>query len=281
MPGHMNRAHRANLARETLSIIEQGGYTAPSGNSVVLGDAIATMLQGTHVYAPEELGALPASPQAPALDTRLTVTNETTLAAAARLLRESDEPVLALNFASAKNPGGGFLAGSQAQEESLARSSAVYTSLLQGEQMYQVNRACHTCLYTDFMVYSPSVPVFRADSGQLLESPYRVSMLTAPAANAGALKEHERPLLESVMTKRAGLVLAVARARGYARLVLGAWGCGVFRNDPERVASWFATHLQGSFAGAFSEVVFAVYDTSESRTTLRAFERAFRIGLTG
>jgi len=31
----------------------------------------------------------------------------------------------------------------------------------------------------------------------------------------------------------------LAAAHGYTRLVLGAWGCGVFRNDPEVVAAAF------------------------------------------
>lgn len=271
----MNRTQRTGLARETLAIVERGTYAAPSGATIELRPAIDEMLEGTVVYSPDELGTLASPKPARAHATQLVVTSETTLDAAARLVRESDEPVLALNFASAKNPGGGFLEGSQAQEESLARSSALYPSLLRGERFYQTNRACGTCLYTDFMIYSPRVPVFRHDSGPLLEAPFAVSILTAPAVNAGALKDRERPQLAPVMLRRSRLVLALAQARGYSRLVLGAWGCGVFRNDPARVAAWFAQHLSGAFSGAFSQVVFAVYDTSDGQATKRAFDQAF------
>jgi uncharacterized protein (TIGR02452 family) len=271
----MNRHQRTELARETLAIVERGGYTAPSGVHVALRGEVDAMLQGTVVYTPDELGTLASPEPARAHATQLVVTPETTLDAAARLVRESDEPVLALSFASAKNPGGGFLNGSQAQEESLARSSALYPSLLRGERFYQTNRACGTCLYTDFMIYSPRVPVFRHDSGPLLEAPFTVSILTAPAVNASALKDHEQPLLEPVMLRRSQLVLALAQARGYSRLVLGAWGCGVFRNDPAQVAAWFAQHLSGTFSGVFAQVVFAVYDTSDGQGTKRAFDQAF------
>lgn len=56
-------------------------------------------------------------------------------------------------------------------------------------------------------------------------------------------------------------------------MVLGAWGCGVFRNDPHQVADVFATWLDhAGFAGAFDLVVFAVLDRSGGQATLRAFQ---------
>jgi uncharacterized protein (TIGR02452 family) len=125
------------------------------------------------------------------------------------------------------------------------------------------------------MIYSPAVPVFRDDSGSLLEAPYAVAFLTAAAANAGAIKEHEDALLEGVMFERTRLVLSVAAARGHSRLILGAWGCGVFRNDPARVSGWFGQHLRGAFSGTFARVVFAIHDRTQERSTLAAFEAVF------
>ncbi|CAM5555897.1 TIGR02452 family protein [Streptomyces avidinii] len=60
---------------------------------------------------------------------------------------------------------------------------------------------------------------------------------------------------------------------GYRRLVLGAWGCGVFRNDPEQVAEAFRGLLAGRFAGAFDRVVFGILDPAPA--TREAFARAF------
>jgi uncharacterized protein (TIGR02452 family) len=74
------------------------------------------------------------------------------------------------------------------------------------------------------------------------------------------------------------MVLHVAQAHGVEGLVLGAWGCGVFRNDPAKVATIFANLIKppGRFAGVFRDVLFSVYDRSEPPLTLRAFVNAFR-----
>src|SRR6185437_10556724 len=108
---------------------------------------------------------------------------------AGRLLRdEGADRVLALNFASARHPGGGFLKGSQAQEESLARASGLYACIAPLRGMYDANHRFRSCLYTDHLIYSPDVPVFRADNDSLLDHPYPVSFVTAPAVNAGAVR---------------------------------------------------------------------------------------------
>src|SRR5262249_53317890 len=144
---------------------------------------------------------------------------------------------------SAKYPGGGFLGGARAQEESLARSSGLYPCIAQMRGMYEANKQFGSCLYTDHMIYSPRVPVFRDDEGGLLAQPYAVSFLTAPAVNAGAVKEHERALVEPTMFARMEKLLSVAVVRRQHTLVLGAWGCGVFKNDTARVAQAFRRHL--------------------------------------
>ncbi|KAL7573820.1 hypothetical protein ACA910_007845 [Epithemia clementina (nom. ined.)] len=105
----------------------------------------------------------------------------------------SSTTIFCLNFASARHPGGGFLNGSQAQEESLARASGLYACLTQPgpqEQYYKVhnndnnNDNCSPFGYTtDTMIYSPKVPVFKDDHGALLETPVMVSFLTAAAVD--------------------------------------------------------------------------------------------------
>jgi uncharacterized protein (TIGR02452 family) len=196
------------------------------------------------------------------------------------LWENRQERVVALNFASAKNPGGGFLTGSQAQEESLARCSSLFRCIEPMREMYETNRRS-SCLYTDHMIYSPDVPVFRRDvDDTLLEEPYVVSIITAPAVNAGAVLRNERvrvPQIEPVMRARSAKVLAIAARHGHRRLILGAWGCGVFQNSPDDVARWFAEHLRGdgAFASAFDRVVFAILDTTPDRRTIGSFEREF------
>ncbi len=267
----------AGTAKETLSIVEAGGYVAPSGTRRDLRAAIDAAVAGTRVYRPGELDHVLGVP-GDGLHPRIEVTAETT-AEAARRLTERGRRVAALNFASAKTPGGGFLGGAKAQEEDLARCSALYSCLLTQREYYDANRACESMLYTDHIIYSPGVPFFRDDAYELLERPYTCSIVTAPAPNAGeALRRdaNAAPAISSTLRRRAALVLAVAAVENERDLVLGAWGCGVFRNNPAEVAEVFAEALRApTFAGRFDTVTFAIYDRGPRRSTLAAFERHF------
>ncbi len=268
------------LAKQTVAIVEDGSYPSVGGRIVDLAPSVRTCLEATRYFSPEQLERLRqevlASP-AEGLATALEVVNETTLSGIARLVADGQGPVAALNFASAKNPGGGFLNGSQAQEESLARSSALHASLLRVPEFYERHRASPSLLYSDAMIWSPGCPVFRDDGGGLLDEPQPVSFITSPAPNAGAAADNrpeELPLIPDTFRRRSEYVLALAVSQGCRRLVLGAWGCGVFRNDPAVVAAAFAGHLRrGTWSGRFEHVAFSVLDTSPSKETLAAFER--------
>ena len=78
-----------------------------------------------------------------------------------------------------------------------------------------------------------------------------------------------------LLEKRIHRVLAIARAYGHTALVLGAWGCGAFRNDPVRTARDFRRALEGPFDGAFSHVLFAITDWSPDRRILGPFRDTF------
>jgi uncharacterized protein (TIGR02452 family) len=283
----MSRPTRAKLAVETVEIVKRGSYTSASGRPIDIAKAVRDCLDTTRFYAPEELEQLRrvvlARP-AYGLRTEFEVVNETTLAGIARVLAEGQGPVAALNFASAKNPGGGFLGGSQAQEESLARSSALYASLLRAPEYYQGHRALSSLLYSDAMIVSPACPIIRDDAGMLLEEPQIATFITSAAPNAGAAAKNRPDELDAIpdaFRRRSEYVLALVASRGYKQLVLGAWGCGVFRNDPEVVAGAFASHLRhGAWSGRFERVVFSVLDTSPSQEIFAAFLRAFAIAST-
>lgn len=281
----MNRAARMEMGQQTVEIVERGAYTSPRGRAVDIAGEIRACLDGTRFFPPDALEGIRqevlARPAA-GFDTVFELINETTLAGIARVLSDGRGPVAALNFASAKNPGGGFLGGSQAQEESLARSSALYASLMRAWEFYERHRAGTSLLYSDAMILSPGCPVIRDDGGALLEEPRQASFITSAAPNAGAAANNTPellPLIPDVFRRRSEYVLALAASQGYRRLVLGAWGCGVFRNDPRVVADAFADHLRrGAWVGRFERVVFSVLDTSASGETFAAFESAMDRG---
>jgi uncharacterized protein (TIGR02452 family) len=268
----MKRSNRASLAEETLAILRTGQYTNPSSRVVSLGKHLRHAKDGTCSYPPEARVQIPTFPDR---RTRIEVANASTLDVARELVGKGHR-VAALNFASAKNPGGGFLTGAQAQEESLARASGLYAMLL-GDPMYDHHRALKDPLYTTWVIYSPDVPVFRLDEGRLLDEPYFCSFLTSPAVNAGALRHRDRrgDEVRRVMQDRIERVLAVAALHGHEVLVLGAWGCGVFRNDPQQIAELFQIALAGRFRGAFTHVAFAVLDSSGEKRSLGPFEQVF------
>lgn len=274
--------YRIQLAEETVAISTKGSYRNASGTEIDIRKETDECVRHTQLLEPDDLQQLLEKNYSNRFpSTQITVTGETTLEAAQRLAQVK-EKVLALNFASARNAGGGFLKGSLAQEESIARSSALYPSLLSAPDYYNRHRKSSSLLYSDTMIYSPSVPVFRNDNGQLLDKPYYLSVITSPAANKGAILQNNAPGLdkiEEVMDVRTAKVLALAAEKGYSTLVLGAWGCGVFRNDPIVIAALFKKHLleNPNLKQAFREVVFAVYDSSKTQEVRNAFERTFVI----
>ncbi|MDX3314234.1 TIGR02452 family protein [Streptomyces sp. NPDC054884] len=266
-------ARLRGIARQTEEIVAAGRYRASEGREVRLAAAIEAARAGTRMLGPGPVD----EPGAPPIRTRVEVTGESSLEAARRL---ADEPVAVLDFASARNPGGGYLNGAQAQEEALCRASALYACLLEARRFYDHHRAHRDPFYTDRVIHSPAVPVFRDDRGRLLDEPYTVGFLAAAAPNAGVVLRtapHRAGELPRALSVRAERVLETAAAHGYRRLVLGAWGCGVFRNDPAQVAGAFRALLArgGRFEGRFAHVVFAVLDRTPGGAVRTAFEDAF------
>lgn len=199
------------------------------------------------------------------------VTNESTLVAAKRLVDDGKRP-LALNFANGTATGGGFLRGATAQEEALCRSSGLYATLVD-DPMYDFHRNNELWAEaSDWAILSPNVPVFRDDRGMELDAPWLLSFITCAAPYAPSV---EQPLARDLLQKRIVRLMAIARSFGYTELILGAWGCGAFGNDTCRTAQDFRNALEGEFAGAFSEVVFAITDWSPERRFLGPFRDVF------
>lgn len=264
---------RKAVARETMDILERGWYQGPAGR-VEIGEAHRASVAGSRFFPPEETPPLP--PRAEGRTTRLSLRNQSAVQAVLGLAGE--EGLAVLNFASAKNPGGGFLNGAMAQEESLAASGGLYPTLLPHTEYYRRNRACGTMRYTDCAIYSPGVVFFRDGDFRLAERPVTASVLTLPAVNLGqVLQKGEDPAqARTAMKARMGRALRLFGAMGDRTLVLGAYGCGVFRWPPQEVARWWKELLaEPELAGRFAHIRFAVLDTSRSGSCYRAFLEEF------
>lgn len=257
------------IAQGTLEILDKRMFSL-NGKTVDLGLAIGRCINDTVYYGPEEEHSLQPMGHACAA-ARIEVTQETSLEACSRIFaqeqqkKRSDPGIACLNFASAVSPGGMFLDGTNTQEDCLARSSALYATLIseQGTAIYEYNRARQNKvrgLHSDAMVFSPDVPVFRDDAGNLRE-PYQVSFITAPAVDRSFCAGVPEQDIQDTMRRRARKIFAVAANHGVRHLVLGAWGCGVFSNSGTDVAKLFSELLaEDDIKNRFVSVTFPMTD---------------------
>lgn len=263
------------MAKDTLEILAKTYYINEENEKITIEKELEICKKETVLFSPEELAEIAKNefPE-PDFETKFEVWNVSSLKAILQLAEEENqEKLMCLNFASAKNPGGGFINGAEAQEESLARTSGLHESLLQGWDYYKIHREMESCFYTDTMIYSPKVPVFRKDKGELLLKPVLCNFITSPAVNAGVVKRQEPERAHEIfeaMDIRTDKMLALALHQGNETLILGAWGCGVFKNDPQEIADLFKKYLHGKYKNKFKRVVFAIL--TKKKELLEVFE---------
>jgi uncharacterized protein (TIGR02452 family) len=263
------RTKNVSIAKESIQISKDKKYTSPSGNTVDFSKEMDIALSGTIYYPGDQVIPQP-TPPAP-IHAICEVVNETTAQAAVRLQAAGKTNLVALNFASARNQGGGFLAGAIAQEEDLCRASGLYACLKSKPLFYNANIMCDDCYYTDGLIYSPTVPFFRDEHNLFLENPFTLSIVTCPAPNLSGVKpEGLQHKLKGLIRERAIRILQVAHANGHKNIILGAWGCGAFGNDPKMVSEAFMLAL--SKVPYFEHVTFAVYDTREPFVLFETFK---------
>lgn len=262
------------MARETLAIMERGYYEAEE--QIDIKEDMERSVKESLLISPAEgekiLGRYAVCAGCRQPETR--VGNMSAVAAVRLLAAEGKENIGVLNFASAKNPGGGFLNGAMAQEESLAVSSTLYPTLTAHEEYYRENRACRSMMYLDYGIYSPEVVFFRDENFRLVKTPVKASVLTLPAVNMGQvlLKGENAAKAKAVMRRRMKLALAIFAEQKAKHLVLGAYGCGVFRNDPKDIAAWWKDILKEGMGQHFDSVFHAVLDSSKGQACIKAFQ---------
>lgn len=262
-------------ANTVLRMIETGGYQV-DGQSVRIAVEQAAAVEGTRLYKPEELASCGAAiGPSPAVR----VTDGTTQTVAFETATSVKGNLGLLNFASARNPGGGFLNGAKAQEEDLCRCSGLYPCLLQCMEYYEVNRRQSSLLYTDYAIFSPVVPFFKTrGAGEFLRVPFLASVITAPAPNSGPFLRDQPDAVEELretFLRRWKNVLRIARDQNISHLLLGAWGCGAFGGDPVMASETAREAIRTDGAG-ISEIVFAIPSKGrQSEANLEAFRLAF------
>lgn len=177
-----------------------------------------------------------------------------------------------LNFASHKNPGGKFIEGSSAQEESLCHDSILYNVLKRMPAYYEENKKfLNRSLYSNRAIYSPRI-LFPIDGSE-----WRADVLTCAAPNKTAAQKYCKVSdaeNSQLLKSRIDFVLSIAAAYNPDVLILGAYGCGVFGQDPNEVALIFNEFLNNKFKNTFQKVVFAIPD--KAGANYQAFAKVFK-----
>lgn len=277
----------ADIFRETTRLIKAGGYTTPSGKQIRFD--FSRMLQHGKCFQLE----IPAV-SAPVVEGGTTVMVECNdcLVAAERLVKEGYNPAL-LNFASAGHPGGGVETGARAQEETICRRSTLTRSIYSFDAKYAsrygyaLETGAHYPIVSQFSaVYSPSVTVFRQGIDCLLmEDPYDVAVITCAALNLNGKYPikltpdgHMPQTAINITRNKIRTVFRIGLMYGHDALVLGAFGCGAFRNPPSEIAGLFHEVMEESeFKDKFRLITFSIIEDHNSRNAnLNAFQDEFR-----
>lgn len=258
----------ASIATQQVMLSEK--YSV-NGCQVDLSDLINQVHQHKHSISPEMNLPFPQQEVRFAMTT-VQVRNETTLMTARDMVANGKRP-LVLNFANGTEVGGGFLRGARAQEETLCYASTLYSTLV-GDPFYRYNLEHAPTVSTDYAILSQAV-VFKDDKYTLIERPWIMDVLTAaaPIANTqwGGVSQS---VSATLMDQRIARVLDIAIAYGYTDLVLGAWGCGAFGNDPVVISRLFEKQLKQR-QQYFETVYFTIADWSPERRFLGAFAETF------
>ena len=273
-----NREDRIRIFEDTMKLIKEDKE---------LSNAVKTSREKTVLYGEGVLSPLPDCGDS---DCRVTVTRARTFEAAMNAGREyAGAKICVLNFASATTPGGGVTKGSNAQEESLCRCSTLYPVLnsdIPWQLFYGKNRQRHNPLHTDDCIYTPDIVICKSDN----DSPKRLTekeRVTVDVITCAAPNLREKPgnaynreygksvslsldELYRLHLKRAKHIMHTAALNNADVLILGAFGCGAFQNDPRTVARAMNDALK-EYRKYFKAVEFAVYCSKRDMSNYNIF----------
>lgn len=280
----MKREDYKKIANETIRICKEKKYLMDN-KKIILEEM---KMMETIAYSPKELerklGETIHTIQSVTKENpsrkehRITVEEMDTLVAATKFLEIGECPVV-LNFANPYVPGGKFLEGTIAQEESICQRTTLYASLTSNtaKNMYEYNQIASSPLYTDYMLYSPNVYLIRDEAYELIPPRNVFSVITAAAVSiTHAAMNEPQYNIDQAMLERIRKILTIAILHKKRTIILGAWGCGAYGNSPDSVSRYFEQVLiREGFLNFFDHVMFAIKDTTKDKKNLRTFQNVF------
>jgi len=264
------------VEKETLNILHNKQYMNLRGELVDISKQLDYAIEHTKILSPEELDMSAeilnsTDNESPSINTTIEVVNEKTNQAAKRLLDNGKNNIVILNFANGHTPGGGFLGGATAQEETLCKCSGLYECLRNKPKYYCTNIVEYPEYCNHDIIYSPNVPFFRTDDMKLVDQPYLLSVISSPAPNLFRIKNPDYRLIHKLIQQRIEYILLTAHVNNHKNIILGAWGCGAFGNNAQQIANIFKRTIEDM--NWFKHVCYAVYDQRVDQTIYNTFKQ--------
>ena len=314
----MNKFKNIRIFEDTMQVIK---------NSPTYSNMTERAKESTKLYEK----AVDASPKFKIMNpVEVSVTKERTIECALRLLEEAAQidmreggplhpfrRIAILNFASAKNPGGGVRTGASAQEEAICRVTNLYPCLAKIKDDGIFYSANVKSPYTDKTLYTRDVAIIKSDGRKPMllkpmideadvewpcdycggraswicdemndncwhwqeykkerskRTPITIDVVTCAAPNQKGITIPDDELY-IIIRRRLAIVLSACLENGAGVTVLGAWGCGAFRNPPEVVAKAMIDEIRENFNNSFYRIVFAVYCPGRNKGNYEAFAK--------
>ena len=204
----------------------------------------------------------------------ISIRYESTIDACFRLFRQENKTnVCALNFGNSTHPGGLFATNARAQEESLCRCSALYYSLLQKSEFYEYHKQNSKGEASNYMIFSPNVPVWKKNDFTILDQPIFVSFVTSSAVDCLSVSKGIN--IDETNDSRIKTILKCCIENNVENIILGAFGCGAFHNNPRKIANcfkkWLVSENMKSF---FDSITFAIIG---DKMNLNVFAKTFGV----
>ena len=288
------RSENIAMLQDTLQILKQGSYQF-HGNTAPL-KLSRTQMEQANVYLPRDVQRICKAKDFEHVHVlgrcgygcenmdSFTLARKRAEQFSYNLKQKGAKPILVLNLANPVNPGGGVRNGAKAQEEDLCRKSSLLISLESenAKAYYDYNRSLNSYMGSDAIMIHPQVEIIKDENSDLLPETVIVAVMTcaAPMLRNG-LDGLTQKQYEQLMYNRITGMLKTAAYLEYKHLVLGAFGCGAFRNDAHVVSDLFYKALKEfNFDGMresdmFRRIDFAVLSRSEEQYNFNEFNRNF------
>ena len=265
------RSMRIEVFKHTTFLVKQGYYYNAKNQKISFPDTQNMVLNTKFYHSPCSVHHVPTING----KTIVKIENIDCLLAAEQLLNDGYHPAV-LNMASRQNPGGGVQTGAGAQEENLFRRSNLFQSLYQFTP-HASNFGLHKSKYQYPLdrnfggIYTPHATVFRGTEQEgypLLDKSFQMSIIAVAGINRPTLASPEQiipELIEPVKNKMR-TIFRIGLLHHHDSLVLGALGCGAFRNPPAHIARLFHEVMEEEeFKNKYKLLVFAILDDHNAR----------------